>query len=223
MRPSIQHTGPKLAPEMLVGPINYTMIMRNFDVERIAETQYFIRPQIIKSLRQINLNPKLAPFKGHNCTYLDLWQAGFGDRFFDMATFVRLGTAIEVGLRTFHRQHGQTPLTRLISYQSIVSDEAQKRLAEAIYTDTKYDLRSNPHWERMREIMAHRHLFAHRNGLVDNKYIIDIKSITRHDLLPELQSRGYPKDEVFWFEPLSQLEFYIEDARRFYRVLPELQ
>lgn len=72
----------------------------------------------------------------------------------------------------------------------------------------------------MRELMVYRHLYAHRSGVVDEQFIRDHRSITATDLTPEFAKLGYPDQDVYWFEPLHQLNDLITTARRFFRNLP---
>jgi hypothetical protein len=156
---------------------------------------------------------------GHE-TYWDMWHAGYGDRFFDMGTLVRLGTAIETGLRQFHTQHGGTAPDRGF-YQRIVSEADAKKFEVRIQADCDYDLGQNNEWPAMRVLMAHRHLYAHRGGSADAGYIKTIESLTGIDIEPELQAIGYPHDEVYWFTPLASLNIDIENTRRFFSHLPD--
>jgi hypothetical protein len=88
--------------------------------------------------------------------------------------------------------------------------------------DLGYDLTSNPHLQTMQEAMAHRHLYAHNSGLLDDQYIANIETITGTDLRtqPGLAARGYPAEDVYWFEPLGRLNLFIEQARRFFPPFP---
>ena len=72
----------------------------------------------------------------------------------------------------------------------------------------------------MREIMTHRHLYAHCSGLVDNKYMENLIEITGIDIRGRVAALGYPEQEVYWFEPLGRLAQFIESARRFFSALP---
>ncbi|MFL6098594.1 MAG: hypothetical protein ACJ71T_01415 [Actinomycetales bacterium] len=60
-------------------------------------------------------------------------------------------------------------------FQALVRPE---RLVELIRTDCGYDLEGNSEFSAMRELMAHRHLFAHRSGLVDQQYLDDLRLVT---------------------------------------------
>jgi hypothetical protein len=91
----------------------------------------------------------------------------------------------------------------------------------ALYANCGHDLATVPKFQRMRELMLHRHLFAHRSGLVDDQYLADLKTLTGQNITPDVQKLGYPVDEVYWFGPLGELQQFIEDARGFFRALPK--
>lgn len=68
--------------------------------------------------------------------------------------------------------------------------------------------------------MVHRHLYAHRTGLVNEAYISSLLSVSGEDIRPTLAASGYPSEEIYWFRPLKKLNQFIEDMRRFFRELP---
>jgi hypothetical protein len=72
----------------------------------------------------------------------------------------------------------------------------------------------------MREMMVHRHLYAHRTGLVDEKYIHDLKDVIGEDIRPVMEAHGFPDQEVYWLKPLSKLDEFIRDAEEFFKRLP---
>ena len=188
---------------------------QNPDVERIAETHYVIRAMMVNALKNQILTPYGRQVTGGHENYFDMWQSGMGDRFFDMATMVRLGTAVEVGLREHHRTTGAVPYNNGI-YQRLVEPT---ELIELFKHDCMYDLENNPFWASAREVMVHRHLYAHRSGLVDDKYITDLQRITGQDIRPSLVSMNYPIEQVYWFKPLDKLHDYIESMRSFFKAL----
>jgi len=163
---------------------------RNAEVERIAETHFMIRPEITQALRRIRIpsEPHVRKIVGDPETYLDRWQAMYGDRFVDMTTMVRLGTAIETGLRTCHRAFGGNTSGRGL-YQRIVRPQ---EIVRRFKDDCHYDLSTNSAWDKMREIMVHRHLYAHNSGVVDEKYVQDIQLVTAQSIETLLVERGYP-------------------------------
>jgi hypothetical protein len=188
--------------------------LRNNDLERAAETHFFIRPEIVKALERTILTDAAKKVVGDHDNYLSLWQGSLADRFFDMATMIRLGTSIETGLRYRHRQCGGVEKPGM--YQRL---KEPTQLLDAFRTDCTYDLSANAAWGIAREIMMHRHLYAHRSGLVDKAYIDSIRVVCGVDIEPELTTMGYPTNEVYWFKPLEKLGEFIEGARQFFREL----
>ena len=71
------------------------------EVNRVAETQFFIRPQLERALKQFTFTDAgQETWNLHSdvTTYFDYWKLSRGFEFFDMATLIRLGTAVQMGL-----------------------------------------------------------------------------------------------------------------------------
>lgn len=78
-----------------------------------------------------------------------------------MGTFVRLATAVETGLRSHYiALRSSTQLPPRGVFQQLVEPT---NLLKLYKQDCGYDLSTNQKWDRMRELMLHRHLFAHRS------------------------------------------------------------
>lgn len=192
-------------------------------VDRVAETHFFVRPILMRALENQTLTPEGRAFLGISYANLkEKWQAEFADRFFDMGTLQRLATAVEQGLREALRLvAGAQGLERAYAkgpgiFQQLVKPHG---LLVTFQHECDYDLSTNPEWRRMQILMAHRHLYAHRSGLIDQKYVEQIQSLTGEDLTPTLMRLGWPTELTYWFRPLGELPTFIEDTRRFFRVL----
>jgi hypothetical protein len=199
------------------------------EIDRVAEIHFFLRPLLNNSLKNHPITPEGQMRAGGFDNYFDYWHDRFGDRFFDMATIIRLGTVIENCLKYYYmKRKGHATLIDLKAdpkykpniFQRIQSNQTDNALK--LYKDELgYDLNSNPHLKEMQEAMAHRHLYAHNSGLIDEKYINDIKRITRVDISthPDIAS-SYPNQDVYWFEPLKRLDSFIEGAKNFFGQFP---
>ncbi len=194
------------------------------EVERVAEVHLHLRSRLERALEAVVLTEEGRQFLSTDAaTYRQYWEQTYGDRYFDMGTLQRLATAVESGLRHYHRavagaERGhQVATTDRGIFQQLVHPA---KLLKLYQDDCGYDLSSNPGWPRMRELVVHRHLYAHRSGLVDDLYINDFREVRGEDLLPQIASLGYPDEEVLWFSPLKQLGLFIEDVRLFFRHLP---
>jgi hypothetical protein len=194
------------------------------EINRVAEVQFHLRPQLGLLLRATALTTEARDFLGIDAAnYEQYWQQTFGDRFFDMGTLQRLATATETGLRHHYRSLAGEDRARHVARtnQGVFQQLVRPNRLLALYeNDCGYDLTGNPGWARARELMAHRHLYAHRSGLVDDRYLRDIRDLTGVDLLARVSALGYPDEDVFWFTPLQQLGQFIEDLRLFFRHLP---
>lgn len=190
------------------------------EVKRVAETHYFLRIHLVGYLETVDLRHLPADLLGGARTYADYWRSTYSDRYFDMGTLQRLATGLETGLRAYHRAVAGKERARGVargSFQRLVEPDQLVALFEG---DCGYRLPDNPEWQSMRELMAHRHLYAHRSGNIDDKYLDDLRLVTGKDLRPEVEQLGYPDEEVLWFGPLGRLGDFIESARRFVRALP---
>ena len=187
------------------------------EIERVAEAHFYLRHVLENGLNYPLTDVGRANLGNHD-SFLEYWRSSFGDRFFDMTTFIRLGSAFESGLRNFHHSHGGVEKRGL--YQRIVSDDGLEELVKAIRADCGYNLGTNDQLPIMREMMVNRHLYAHRSGLIDEQYLNDYAALTGQDLRPNLRALGYPDQQVYWFKPLRQLSEFIEGAREFFRSLP---
>jgi hypothetical protein len=170
-------------------------------------------------------------YSDKHATYYDQWRATAADKFFDMSTMIRLGTAIELCLRTYYMQRkGHSTLIDLQSdpryrkgiFQRVQNCQQQNGAIVLYRDEIGYDLANNPHLSAIQEMIMHRHLYAHNSGLLDDEYIDNIRTMTGKDLRvhPEITASNYPAEDVYWFEPLERLNVYIEEARRFFRQFP---
>lgn len=202
---------------------------KNRSLEQAAEFHFFIRRQIHNSLKQTVfpdiLRKQLGkPFKNH----FEMWKNSSGDRFLDMTTMVRIGTAIEEELRTtYMRLKGHENLVDLRGdpdfcpgvFQRIMPWQKDRRSAKAILRLVGVELEKITNVQEAREVMAHRHLYAHNMGLVDERYIGDWLKLTKEDIEAELAKHGYPAEDCYWFKPLDGITKYIECVQNFVKDL----
>jgi hypothetical protein len=201
------------------------------EINGVAQIHFYIRCVIEASLRSTTITPEGKAIVGEYNTALDHWRGTFADKFFDMSTTIRLGTAIEICLRTYYMDRK--------SYATLIDLRNDARYKKGIFqrvqnwqgangvislyrSEIGYDLTTNSHLLAIQEAMMHRHLYAHNSGLLDDEYIDKIQQITGEDIRthPSLAQSNYPADDVYWFEPLDRLNVHIEEARRFFRQFP---
>lgn len=190
----------------------------NLDLERVAETHFLLRPVLVNALRAQEITDAgRAYFKSGAANYYELWVETLADRWFDMASLTRLGTAVETGLRDAYESGSGRRAPASGIFQRLVDDSDLTNMFKA---DCGIDLAANAEWRTMRTVMLHRHLYAHRSGAVDEKYLKDHIAVTGSDISPDVKAHGYPQQQVYWFRPLENLDAYIEASRRFLRSLP---
>lgn len=198
-------------------------------INPIAETHYFLRRELHKTLKKHLLADDIKKVVGNFDTYYEEWQAHFGDRFFDMATMIRLGTVIENCLKYYYMDKaGHSTLVELRAdphysrgiFQRIQS--GKRNGAIDLYQNVVgYDIALNPYIKSIQEAMQHRHLYAHNSGLIDDEYINNLRNITGQDITTHpMVAQAYPQQDVYWFEPLGRLNFFIEETRNFFSRFP---
>jgi len=199
------------------------------EINRVAEVHFSIRPVLVRALRQQYITDEGRKWVGNFENYYDLWTATFSDKFFDMATAIRLGSVIENSLKRYYMdKKGYINISQLKTdpnyrrgiFQQVQSD--QNKGVIWLYNEADiYDLSTNQHLVSIQEAMMHRHLYAHNSGIIDDDYIDKIKKITGQDIktLPEIAA-SYPTNDTYWFEPLRRLNDFIEEARRFFNLFP---
>jgi hypothetical protein len=197
--------------------------MRQSSVERVAQTHYMIRPILEAALEAQRIVPTAPESFRNYADMRELWRADFGERFFDMSTLLRLAVAVEVGMRDeFVR------LSRLASHATVKAaplafqrlDPQHRKGACALFATVAYQLPGNSQFATMRELFVHRHLYAHRAGLVDDRYILDLKQLTQIDITSDIAAYGWPAEDVYWFRPLDRLPAFLEAARHFFLEFP---
>jgi hypothetical protein len=201
------------------------------EINRVAEVHFYVKHVIEFAFRQAVINPEVRHLVGGYDTELARWRGTFADKFFDMSTMIRLGTAIELCLRTYYmHRKGHSTLIDLQSdrryrkgiFQRVQNWQQQDGAIVLYRNEIRYDLANNPHLPAIQETMMHRHLYAHNSGLLDDAYIDNIRTMTGKDIRvhPEIAASNYPAEDVYWFEPVKRLNAYIEEARRFFRQFP---
>jgi hypothetical protein len=194
------------------------------EINRVAEVHFFLRPLLSNSLNKQVITDEGQKIVGDFQTHKDLWIASFSDRFFDMATMIRLGSVIEGCLKAYYMdKKGYANIPQLKAdpkYQHNIFQRVQSWQRNGVITLYKselgYDLSTNLHLVSIQEAMMHRHLYAHNSGIIDDDYIDKIQRITGQNIkiIPEI-AENYPINDTYWFEPLKRLSYFIEESRNF--------
>jgi hypothetical protein len=203
--------------------------VNNSGIERVAETHYMILPALKNALTQQILTPEGQQLFPDCSTYWDVWTRRLSDKFFDMGTLIRAAASVETALRDYYvLRKGYTNLTQLRQDSQFKENIFQRIMpwhktdgAISLLTSVDVDLRAIQELPQLQELMLHRHLYAHNLGVIDDKYIDRLKKLTGRDLMADPGIRAtYPAQDVYWFEPLSRLNLFIEAVRGFFRKLP---
>lgn len=195
-------------------------------LNRVAETHFFVRIKLNQALDSVALTDASELIVGSKYrNYGEYWRASYGEAFFDIGTLLRLATAIEDGLRevylqvagearlrAFVQRHGRGVFQRLRDRDGVLVKEFRLAL--------DYELESNPEWSSLCLIMAHRHLYAHRSGQIDEDYVRQIRELSGEDVSETFDSAGWPAERMYWFRPLHSLGDMIEETRRFFDAMP---
>jgi len=199
------------------------------DINRVAEVHFYLRPVLLKALREQSITDEGRKLVGNFENYYELWTATFSDKFFDMATAIRLGSVIEKCLKNYYMdKKGYINISQLKTdpnYKRGIFQQVQSYQNKGViwlYNKADiYDLSTNKHLVSIQEAMMHRHLYAPNSGIIDDDYIDKMKKITGQDIktLPEIAA-SYPTNDTYWFEPLTRLNDFIEEARKFFDLFP---
>lgn len=76
--------------------------MRNSEIERVAETHYFIRHVLKRALTNYELTSGAKETFPGCSTYWDIWTQRFSQKFFDMGTLIRAAASVETFLRDYY-------------------------------------------------------------------------------------------------------------------------
>lgn len=197
-------------------------------INRVAETHFFIRPFLEHSLKQQIIADGAKQFSLGANTYHEFWTKSLSDKFFDMGTFIRLGTALENSLKYYYMEKkGHNNLLDLKNDPNYQLNIFQRVLpwthnsAIDLYrNELGIDLTQNQYLNSIQEIMLCRHLYAHNSGLLTEDFIDKYKRLTSFDILSLPNANTFPNQDTYCFEPLKRLNDFIEDSRRFIKMLP---
>lgn len=196
--------------------------MKNAALELTAEMQYMIMPTLRNALKSQILFEEGKRLFPDAENYEDVWKSRFGDRFLNMSTLIRVASSIENILRDYYMyKKGHRNLIDLKSDSKYKQGVFQRIMpwgegAIQLLSSLGIDLTIKKDWKIMQEIMLHRHLYTHNSGLLDEKYISELKALTGLDLTEDKSiSALYPAQDVYYFAPLENLGQFIEAGRRF--------
>jgi len=198
-------------------------VVKVVHIELAAETQFYVRPGMLKGLDQDPVDSEIVRALGYDPatdsinSIGQLWVRRGGLNFFDMSTMICLATGIETGLREWTINNAPTTASKIRrgAYQAL--DDS---LVSSLATETGRDISLDPNWTTLRAVLAHRHLYAHRGGVLDEDYVRQIQAITSEDLRLDPALTNWPAEELYWFRPLKALPDLITRCRKFFSVLP---
>lgn len=195
---------------------------KNRAIDDVALTHFTMRPMLVNTLRgSAILQPELV---GGATNWLDFWVNSFNDRFFDMGTFARLGSAVEATLRDYYmrlKKHKNVaelktdPDYKQNIFQRILPNKSGDGDCVKLFEKIGVDLKGKTGFAAVQEMMLHRHLYVHNSGVVDEDYLAKHSFILGTDITPDVTTQGYPNEDVVWFRPLGQLQRFIEASRSF--------
>lgn len=198
-------------------------------INRVAESHSFLRPMLDNLLKGQIIAPEMRHlFNGAN-TYYEYWVKSCSDRFHDMGTIVRLGSEIENGLKYYYMEKmGHSNLLDLKNdphYQENIFQRVQQRtnrnVIQLFEERISYNLNTNSHFPKIQEMMLYRHLYAHNVGLLNDKFVDQLKELIGVDLMQDPQiASTYPLEDTYYFTPIDRISEFIETIRGFFNELP---
>ncbi len=194
----------------------------------INTVENMIRPVLVNALKANIILPGMEAFAGGASNLYELWVNDFGDRFFQMGNFIRLGSEMEKGFREFYlEQKGCSSLAALDQDKAIKQGVFQKlngknTLQNLYRAELGIALEAIPEFQTFKEFMISRHLYTHTSGLLNEKYLAGWLNQTGEELRsdPVLQSTSYPQEDVYWFRPLGKLNEYYQACVSVIKALP---
>lgn len=197
-------------------------------INRIAETHFIVKPVLVNALHSQLFTQEGQSRTNGAKTYYEFWTNSFGESFHDMGTLIRLGTQLELGLKYYYmNKKGHLNLVALQSdphYEMNIFQRlmpwTNKNVLNLYIDQIGYDLSSNLKLKDMQELMLYRHLYAHNAGLLNDKFVNDFYRLTGRSFLALPSLDTYPNEDTYFFKPLTQLNQFIEDARRFFSQFP---
>ena len=206
------------------------MAQKSASLEKAAESHVGVKPKIKKGLEDFILTDDARKYLGKNYqNYYQYWQDSYSEAFFDMSTMIQLGSAVETALRDcYKRQKGHSTKADLVAdpdygknaFQRIQPWQTGPKDAATLLDQINVDLSSLPGVLAAREVMLHRHLYAHSVGVVDQKYLDDWKRLTGDDLAASPRFQDWEQEDKLWFDPLKELTKYINSLRNLVTALP---
>lgn len=204
---------------------------KKFEIEinRIAETHWSIRPMLVLWLKQQKITQEGKTLVGNYNSYFDMWTGSKSDKFFDMGTFIRLGSCIENCLKYYYMaEKGHSNIKELQADQAYSKNIFQRILPwskrsamDIYYNELKIDITSFKKFDEIQEVMLNRHLFAHNTGLLDEDYMSKLLKLKKIDLTQDpIISKSFGIEDVYYFEPLKRLDNFIEATRVFFGSFP---
>ncbi|AUJ69771.1 MULTISPECIES: hypothetical protein [unclassified Pseudoalteromonas] len=193
--------------------------------KRIRESEYFIRRKIEQTLKAIQFDEEIKEIAGNHDTYFDMWQATYGDKFYDMTTIVRLGTTIEMCLKDYYQSRkgfsSRKELKDHINSKQNIFQQVfpwhNQGILTKIESEFQVELFQIPQLKIMQETMLFRHLYAHNSGLLDKKFVDDYKRLSNIDLSSSSSEyRDYEIEDYFYFEPLKKVSHFIDGTEKFF-------
>ena len=211
-------------------------------INRVAAADRAIRPMTDRALRKQVLpedGRRFAP-SGAKTLY-DMFEADYTLDFMRMGTFQRLGSVLEVTLRDYYMER------RSLTRPGLDSDlrGVGKQFSGAVFQRVKpggagnvqslfssafgFELNDGKGFDAVQEYFVHRHLYTHRDGRVDERYLTDLEAVSGADerarveaaVLEQAGVQSVEEADVYWFEPLRQhFSRYIDAAASVVRDLP---
>jgi hypothetical protein len=191
------------------------------ELEMAAQTHFFLRPKLVMALEQFVIAEDQRHVVQGAKTYAEYFQVSFSDRFFDSATMMRLGTAIERHLKARYQaiSGGNIAAIRKGAFQRIQPNHTKPDDAQHLFNAIGINLPALADFRAAQEVMLHRHLYAHSSGLLDDSYVKSWRKLTGEDILKRPGCSRFLLEETYVFQPLQHLPEYIEALRRLFREL----
>ncbi len=197
--------------------------------KRITSHHNLFRFEMVKAFKGFVINPNARELLGGSTTLHEYWVGTRSDIYFDMGTFVRLGSETEGAFRDYYMFSLKLPnLNELKSslpkagpvFQRVKSGDTLQKL---YLKDLKINLEEFPEFALIKEFVIHRHLYAHNSGYLDEQFFKDMKEYCEIDLLandPEFSELGWPTKDLVYTSPLRRIGEFSTAISSLFKKLP---
>lgn len=199
-------------------------------IEMVARVHRLYKPIMELALQNSLTTEHGKEISGNNNLY-EGWKSSYGDKYFNMTSIVRLSSEIELFFKSYYvERKGYPNLSKLkndpkaksLGIFQRVEKSKSSSVVELFESEFSIFLSSISHFIVIREMFVLRHLYAHRVGVIDDRFLDEYRTVTGTNLKlnSEILRAGYPNKDVIWFVDDAFVSRLISASQAFVKALP---